>query len=123
MKDAYDDVRFWKGGKKDGASGNLMRGKKGAPFSVKPSGHLQVNFGWMKNRLSAFDEGNRTALRHRLNHIKGIELSPDLHPKILLSALADKESLRQFLEAANWCVGQIRAVPAKSATRQPDEKT
>lgn len=114
MKNAYGDMRFWKGGKKDGASGNLLVGGKGSPFSVKPSGHLQVNFGWMKNRISGFDEEKRTELRLRFNQIKGVELSPTLHPTIPLSALSDEEAMHQFLETADWCVGQIREVRSKS---------
>ena len=59
-------------------------------------------------------DDQNTELRQRFNQINDIELSTDQHPKISLSVLSDEKAMQHFLEAADWCVGQIKQFHAKS---------
>ena len=59
-------------------------------------------------------DDQNTELRQKLDQINGIELPNDPHPKIPLSALSDEKAMQHFLEAADWCVGQIKQFHAKS---------
>jgi len=84
------------------------------PFWLLTNGTIAICFGSLQYRLPFTDEMKRRELLDRLNAIRGIELAPERatnrYPTFPYTALQDPAALKQFLEAMEWTVDQIRAL-------------
>ena len=81
-------------------------------FAVWTNGTVEIYFYWYQYKPPFDTEERRRALLTRLNAIPGISLPEEAiskRPGIPLSALHDKEALRQFLEIFDWFVEAIKA--------------
>ena len=79
-------------------------------FAVWTYGSVEIQFQHMRPPFEG--RSKREELRSRLNSIAGMDISDTAvtrRPSIPLSALVNKASLEQFLEAFNWVAGEIRA--------------
>ncbi|MBY0528277.1 MAG: hypothetical protein K2R98_33110 [Gemmataceae bacterium] len=109
-----NNLRLWWGkGAKDGSFFPMIdhNGLKNSIISVWTYGRLEIQFQWMKERPPFDAEAKRRELRDRLNRVPGIEIPLDsltLRPRILLSTLADKTALTQFLAVLDWFVQEVR---------------
>jgi hypothetical protein len=87
------------------------KGNKNSVISVWTYGRMEVQFQWMKDRPPFDAEAKRQELRNRLNRIPGIDIPADslaLRPRILLSALTEKNALAQFIAVLDWFVQEVK---------------
>jgi hypothetical protein len=104
---------WWGKGKNDGSFFPLLeyKGTRYWLISVWTYGRLEVQFQQMKTE--PFNkESKRLELLDRLNEISGVDLSAsriNKRPSFPLSVLKDEAALKQFLEALNWFVQEVKA--------------
>jgi len=74
-------------------------------------GRIEITFQHMKSRPYFDREENRHELRRRLNAIPGIAIPEDgiaRRPTIPLSALAEQDNRKRFLEVLEWAMDRIQ---------------
>jgi hypothetical protein len=81
-------------------------------FVLYTNGRVEIQFQYMRLK-PPFDElSKRRELLRRLNEIPGIQISEEAlekRPSIALAAFVDPVALKQFLDALDWAVTEIKA--------------
>jgi hypothetical protein len=89
-----------------------FRGDWVAPITVRPTGHLNVRFGFLKKTRTALrHHAQRQELADRLNAIPGVRIRPQdraKFPAIKLKLLLGDAPRSQFLSCMTWVVDTIR---------------
>jgi hypothetical protein len=88
------------------------KGRSYYPFAVYTYGRVEIQFQHMRRRPFD-DEAKRLELLRRLNEIEGVDISVNKltkRPSIPLSALRSTAALKQYLQAFDWYVQEVRAL-------------
>jgi len=108
------DKEWWGQGSKDGSymPGFIRAGTDYWPFALWTYGRIGIAFQTLSTRPVFADEDVRRQLLKMLNGIPGVSLSDialTKQPSITLDLLVPPDSLRQFLDAANWVAERIHS--------------
>src|SRR5215216_2476435 len=103
----------WGTGKQHGSFIPVLdhKGMSYYPLAIYTYGRVEIQFQHMRAR-SFDDETKRLALLRRLNEIEGIDLPAGKitkRPSIPLSALSIAAALKQFFQAFDWYVQEVKA--------------
>jgi hypothetical protein len=103
----------WGTGKQHGSFIPVLdhKGMSNYPFVIYTYGRVEIQFQHMKARPFD-DETKRLELLRRLNEIEGMDIPADKitkRPSIPLSALRSAAALKQFFQAFDWYVQEVKA--------------
>ncbi len=103
----------WGKGKQHGSFIPVLdhKGMSNYPFVIYTYGRVEIQFQHMKARPFD-DETKRLELLHCLNEIEGVDIPADKitkRPSIPLSALRSAAALKQFFQAFDWYVQEVKA--------------
>jgi hypothetical protein len=105
--------QVWYGrGSKDGSVGSTVSVNGSQSYSIAVYslyGQVEIEFQYMRKPFD--DPAKREQLCQKLNEIEGLNLpSGKQRPSIPIATFAnDTDRLRRFLDAMDWCVGELRS--------------
>lgn len=103
--------QIWYGrGQQDGSVGLLLtvNGLNSTPIVLYTYGRVEVTLQYLKKPFD--DPAKREQLRAKLNEIDGIDLpSGRPRPSIPIGKLSNDEVLKRFLDAMDWCIGELHS--------------
>lgn len=93
----------------------LRIGEQGSiwPFTIYPTGHLEVVFQYLSTRAPFDDIRLRDQFRRKLNQVPGIDIPSAklaLRPNIRASAITDESAMNLIGQALEWFISQIHQV-------------